>query len=505
MFAACHGRTQARAAVVAPAGPIDAFTVSVETDAVVRPANRMLLGANVQWVDRGDDLLDAQGRARPNLLRLAQDLHPPMLRYPGGSQTDTYHWRAGVGPLEARGRNEHFNSRVMQPTIMGTREFLEYCEATSSVALISVNVASGTPEEAAAWVALVNREGLISRNTGRRLPAVKYWELGNEPYLQDAAQPGLWIDPTEFGRRAQAFIVAMRGIDPDIAIVLPATNDTRNGIPATPYPGFTRAVLRRIRAKIDYVSLHDAYLPEAMDRAYTRDELYWGAMAASETVRGDLREMRALLRDARPTEHWPIAITEYNALFTLGAGASDDWVASPVAAIYLADLLRVLAQDPDVAFADYWSLSGNWRFGAIRSDGQTRPSYDVLELYSELLHGGIVPAPVEAQTVDTPSVGGSAAVRGLRLVEALATRENATLRMILIHKDYTRMARGTIHLRGLEARSGEIAALDWSDPWSVDRAGGASERRTSRLAGGTDIVVELPPHSVALVTLALKP
>jgi alpha-N-arabinofuranosidase len=489
-------------AVVKPTGEFDEFRVTLDAAVKGRPVNRGILGNNVQWVDRGDDLLDAAGALRPGMLERAVAIHPTVLRYPGGSQTDTYHWRLGLGALAARGENEHFNARRMQPTIMGTQEFLELCEATGAEALFSVNIASGTSEEAAAWVSYVNLTGVTSRRTGRRLPRVRYWELGNEPYLKDEAQRSLWLRPEEFGRRAQDFIVAMRAVDPDILIGLPLTNDRRNGFPATPYPGFTRAVLAQVQARIDYVSLHDAYLPYGMEREHTPSELYWGAMAASRSVAADFEDMRTLLRTLRPGAAWPIALTEYNALFTLGRGATDDLVAAPVAALYIADLLRVLEQTPDVMLANYWSLSGNWRFGAIRSDGETRPSYTVLALFDDLLHGDLLTPAVQAERADTPSVGGSAAVRGMPLVEALATHDGPTLRVLLIHKDDTRRARGILDLDGVDARSAELLVLDWPDPWRVDASPNPLLRTRTPLGAGKHFAFDLPPHSLALVTIA---
>ncbi len=391
----------------------------------------------------------------------------------------------------------------MQPTIMGTLEFLELCEATGAEALISVNLASDTAAEAAAWVAYVNRTGLVSRRTGRRLSRVRYWELGNEPYLKDEAQRALWISPEEFGRRAQAFLVAMRAVDPDILIGLPLTNDQRNGFPATPYPGFTRAVLDQVRAPIDYVSVHDAYLPYGMEREHTRAELYWGAMAASRSVTADLAKLRARLQTLRPGTAWPFALTEYNALFTLGRGATDDLVAAPVAALYVADLLRVLAQTPDLVLANYWSLSGNWRFGAIRSDGETRPGYTALALYDELLHGELLVPAVDAERVDTPSVGGVSPVHDLPLVEALAARDGPTLRILIIHKDDTRRGRGTLDLAGTSARDARLSVFSWPDVWSVDPTPSPPIHAQMPLRVGPHIAFEVPPHSLALLTVTL--
>jgi alpha-L-arabinofuranosidase len=491
----CHSRSAERPSVIKPATALDEFSVVVATQPLGQPVNRMVLGNNVQWVDRGDDLLDAAGKIRPEMLNLVQALQPSILRYPGGSQADTYHWEQRV--------NEHFNSKSMQSTIMETQEFLEFCEAVGAQALISVNLASGTPEEAARWVAFTNKKGLVSRRTGKLLPAVKYWELGNEPYLKDDAQPTLWVAPEAFGQRAQAFIMAMRAADPTIEISLPLTTDRHNGVPATPFPGFTRRVLQQVSAPIDFVSLHDAYLPFGMDREYSQDDLYWGAMSASNAVLVDFQKMRAILHELKPAAHWPFAVTEYSAIFTLGRGAGDDAIASPVGALYIADLLRVLAQVPDVAMANYWSLSGNWWFGLIRSDANPRPAYAVLKLFSEALQGRLLRSDMEAQTVDTPSVGGSGAVHGMRLTEALAMRKDKTLHLVLIHKDDTRHGHGSVHLKDNVARSVHITELQWNDLWQVDMQSSTSTLSRDLVPNGGDITLDVSPHSVSLVTVEL--
>lgn len=495
LLLACHSRSAEPSGVIKPTTLLDQFSVVVSTQLTGRPVNRMILGNNIQWVNRGDDMVDAAGNIHPKMLSLVQALQPSILRYPGGAQADTFHWEQRV--------NEDFNSKRMQPTVMGTQEFLELCEAVGAQALISVNLASGTADEAARWVAFTNHKRLVSRRTGKLLPAVKYWELSNEPYLKDAAQPTLWVAPQTFGQRAQAFIVAMRAADPTIAISLPLTTDQHNGVPATPFLGFTRKVLLQISAPIDFVSLHNAYLPFGMDREYSQDELYWGAMSASNAVLADFAKMRTILHELKPAARWPFAITEYSALFTLGRGTSDDAIASPVGAVYIADLLRVLAEVPDVAMANYWSLSGNWRFGLISSEGNPRPAYAVLKLFSEALQGRLLKPAIEAQTVNTPSVGGSGAVHGMRLTEALATRKDQTLRLVLIHKDDTRPGHGSVHLKDNVARSARVTELQWSDLWQVDPPSSTSTVSRDLVSNSADITLDVPPHSVSLVTIEL--
>ena len=486
-------------------GQANALNVSVDALSAGRAVNRLVLGQNLQWVDRGDGMFDATANPRPEMVGLAQSLGSTTLRYPGGLQSDTYHWQRGMGLLTQRGLNEHANARRMQTTLVGTQEFLELCEALNATPLITVNLASGTAEEAAqeaaAWVRQVNITRLTSSKTGNRLPKVLMWELGNEPYLKPEEQPSLWMTPAEFSQRAGLCAGAMRAVDGDIRLSLPLASDKRNGFQATPYQGFTREVWRTPVPGVSHISLHNAYVPFGMDRTYSRDELYWGAMAGGRSVAADLQAMRSLLADLQPGNQLAFAITEHNALFTLGKGDTDQLTKSITGALAVADVLRVLTSEPDVAMAHFWSLSGNGFFGAIHQDARLRPTGQVLTLFNEALKGQLLPASMSAPTVSTPGVGASAAVASLPVAEVLATREGQQLRLLIIHKDYANPATLKLALGAARIASGQVSVLGGGDVFDIsDRAGIMTRIDTAWPANGQ---LGLPPHSVALITLNL--
>ena len=500
--------TQAR--VFPPLAETLRFELDVASRAPGTPVNRRILGSNVQWVDGGDDMLGPDDRLDPAMLQLARALAPTVLRFPGGAQSDAYHWERGVGPMAARGQGEHVNARRQQPMRMGTREFLELCEATGAAPLVTLNLASGTPEEAARWLRATNVERMTSSVTGRPLPRVAWWELGNEPYLTQE-RPDLALAPQEFAHRANRFVAALRAIEPGAAIGLPLTMDRRNGLPVTHVPGFTAQVLAGITERIDFASVHDAYMP-AGGRDAGAAALYWGAMAATRTVQADMAAMARVLHDWRPSAKLPLAVTEYAAMFTLGQGATDDWIAAPVAGLYAADALRLFASSPDVLLATQWSLSGNWRFGAIHSRRFARPVYTAMAWMSEALRGELVaPAAMRSDTVATAGVGQAAAVAALPLVEALVTREAGgaaeTWRVAFVQKDPRRAALGRVSFGGLATGGVKSARLStWSAPDVFDAGDDRAlfRREDAALAPGATLAVRLPPASLALLTLTLE-
>jgi alpha-N-arabinofuranosidase len=492
------------AQAVRATGPL-AVRVTVSPGKPGRPANAAVLGNNVQWVDYGDELLERSGAGfSTEMLAKVQDLAPAMLRYPGGSLADLYHWRDGMGEAARRGQNEHFYSHARQKVMMGTQEFLELCDEVSAEPFITVNAATGTPEEAAAWVERVNRQGLTSRRTGKRLPKVAYWEIGNEPYLKDEGQKKLWTTPEEFAAKAGRIIRAMKAVDPAIQVGIPLRSDQLGRIPATPHPGFNEKVLRALDADVDFVSLHNAYAPLAMDRKYTDEQLAAAAMSATGVIRADFEQTRQQLKRILPGKKIRLAVTEYNALYSLGGRDSDAYIATLGGALVVADMVREFAETPDLAFAHFWSLSGNWHFGAISKEGALRPAYHVLRLYREALQGHLIPAEIGAPGQDVPPVGIVPAMNNVSPVSGLATVEGKKTRLVLINKHPDSMANVSVALNGKTAARATMTLLSGKRAFST-----TVERSTAALdppaagAEGMDWKLSLPAHSMALVEFAL--
>jgi alpha-L-arabinofuranosidase len=483
------------------------FSVTIDAADAGTPVNRMLFGQNIHWVDGGDGLVERSGAFRAEMLAKVKALHPTTMRFPGGAQSDVYHWKAGIGAVATRGENQHFHSGKMQPSVLGTQEFLELCEMTAAVPFITVNVVTGTAQEAAAWLRHTNVEGMTSRVTGRRLPAVPYWEIGNEPYLQEGDKK-LWLTPKMFVERANSFIRALRAVDPAIRIGVPMRTPKVSGLQATPYPTFAEEVLRGVSERFDFLSQHNAYMPYAFDGVPDDDTLYWATMGSSATVQRNLQETRDMVSALRPGKPLPQAITEFNALFTLGKGNSDTFIASPLGALYVADLIRMLAGEDDILLAHYWSIAGNWMFGSIAQSGFERPGYVVMQLLEQALRGVRIGARMATDTFDAPRVGGSAFAANLPLVAALATKDGDTLRLMLINKDRSRTAEGSVVLAGTagsRVAHTSLTTLAAAQPVRApDAPDGFHRSERKWQPEGGKIEISLPHASLSLLTLTLK-
>ncbi len=102
----------------------------------------------------------------------------PVLRFPGGCESCTYHWQHGVGPVHLRPVDDDPVFKYKAHYDFGTDEYLELCAARNIRPLITLNTTTATPTDAAAWAAYV-RQWYASRN----LPIpVAYFMFGNENY-----------------------------------------------------------------------------------------------------------------------------------------------------------------------------------------------------------------------------------------------------------------------------------------------------------------------------------
>lgn len=385
--------------------------------------NKRLLGNNTQWVDHGDELLiNGSTEFSPKMLEKVKTLKPSVLRYPGGSLSDLYHWENGMGELKDRQTLSFYHRDGEDTVFFGTKEFLLLCQLVGAEPLLTTNVITAPPEEVAAWIKTINTERLISE--GKILPRVTFVEIGNEPYLIDENQKALAITPQEYAKRANTLVAQLRAVDPTIKIGIPLRSDDFDGMPATPMPGFNKIVLEEFTGNIDFVALHNTYFPFFWEAAPTnKEQIYLGLMSAVQVVKKDLDQTRQQLQALRKEAKIPIAITEMNSMFSIGQGETDGYIQTLAGAMYIADLLTTLSQETDILMANFWSLTGNWEFGAIDQHGTERATFKVLVKFHEMLEGKHVEASVSSPKFNTVSTGAITAQTEVNYLSALGTIE----------------------------------------------------------------------------------
>ena len=189
----------------AQATPAPAMTIHAGTPGA--PINRDIFGQFAEhlgtgiyggvWVGKNSKIPNVRG-IRSDVVGALRDIKVPVVRWPGGCFADEYHWRNGIGP--AKNRKTSVNAvwaGVVEPNTFGTHEFMDFAGQIGSEAYISVNIGSGTVQEAADWLeymtAVLPASAAKERAAnGRKDPyKVKYLGLGNEmwgcggPYTAD--------------------------------------------------------------------------------------------------------------------------------------------------------------------------------------------------------------------------------------------------------------------------------------------------------------------------------
>jgi len=101
------------------------------------------------WVGPDSKIPNTRG-IRNDVVAALKALKVPNVRWPGGCFADEYHWRKGIG-TRAVTLNPNWGG-VIEPNTFGTHEFMDFVDQIGSQAYLSINVGSGTPQEAAEWL-----------------------------------------------------------------------------------------------------------------------------------------------------------------------------------------------------------------------------------------------------------------------------------------------------------------------------------------------------------------
>ena len=140
------------------------------------------------WVGKDSNIPNVRG-IRSDVVAALRALKVPNIRWPGGCFADEYHWRDGVGPPGKRKSTINSNwGGVIDPNSFGTDEFMDFIAQIGSEAYVSVNVGSGTPREAADWLAYMTAPTSTSAGAERAANGhpepyrVKFLGIGNESW-----------------------------------------------------------------------------------------------------------------------------------------------------------------------------------------------------------------------------------------------------------------------------------------------------------------------------------
>ena len=243
---------------------------------------------------------DEQGMRKDFYLAL-KEAGLPAVRLPGGNFVSGWQWKDSIGPREQR--RVHLDPAWFQviPNDIGHDEYLQWAEKAGAEAVYTVNLGTGTIQDAMDCVEYTNVTGGtwwsdLRRKNGHEKPyGVRIWCLGNE-------MDGPWQiasrekDPRGYGILAREASKAMKWIDPRIETVACASSSPF----LNHYPEWERQVLEECYDAVDYLSLHHYHsappdMPEALLAGYQAFEEYINTeIALCDLMRTKLRSKKTM-------------------------------------------------------------------------------------------------------------------------------------------------------------------------------------------------------------------
>lgn len=300
----------------------------------------------------------------PNVLPKLKALDIPIVRYPGGSTANHYHWDGNYPPGQDAGVFDG----------LPWTKYLQLLSELGAQALLEVNYGYsiyGTLEEAttlaANWVEYCNAEVGANPNGGVDYAAqraadgypeplrVKYWELGNENY--GSWEEGYEPNGADYGSKYGAFLDAMRAVDPNIylapvgadASACCGANDWFEAAIAHEYaPGQTVGDVAGFWLMHEYFK--DTPEPSDPMMSYVsqvqENSAYFDSIVQAST--------------SKQVGSVPYALTEYNSAITFKDRGHDSMQPNElVGALFIGKVLGEMAR-LKWAMATYWNIGNGW-------------------------------------------------------------------------------------------------------------------------------------------------
>ena len=194
---------------------------------------------------------------RSDVVANLKAIGPRLLRWPGGNFAGEYRWKDGLLPVDQRGPLQAATEIETQPYTYGydfheidTDDFVALCREVGAEPMITINIAWSAPEESAQWVEYCNgpadsEYGKLRAQRGHKEPYnVRFWSLGNEMGYGHMEGPA---GPEGYAELAGKHADSMLGVTPDLELCS-----------SGPYPSDNWAVhsAAPLADKVKYISLH---------------------------------------------------------------------------------------------------------------------------------------------------------------------------------------------------------------------------------------------------------
>jgi len=493
----------------------------VNAGRVENRVNKGIFGTNLEWINCGNGIWNPNKGLLRDYVKLAREQGISVVRFPGGTFSDFYHWRNGIGTRNLRPVIPHFTDPGKSPNCFGTPELIMFCRAIGAQPLLTVNAGTGTAEEAASWVKYCNViEDKRRTSDGLSEPVgVKLWEVGNELYLSGSdPEKRITVDSTTYAHRFLKFARAMKKVDPSISIVAIGVAHSYN-VPFGPYKNWNEKLLSLASGSIDYLSLHNAYSPVLVgDYPDNPQDIYQAMWAFPIAVDSDLKMTEKVLSKYNKGNTIGIAITEWGPFFSISDPRWIDHNKTLGSAVYVGLVLQVFMKHPAVKIANYFKFTDRSFMGWVSYDHKPKVPFYALEMFTKHFGSLLVESHITCESYKSKRVG---FVRSIDKVPELSVVSSINpskdkLYVNIISRCWKKRYQVNLHINGFDVREKDVtiwqlsgkSALsnngrdlppDWpiryEEPLPIDR----SAIRISKLSYKIGNPLEIPPHSIVTV------
>jgi alpha-N-arabinofuranosidase len=499
--------------VPAPAQPI---AVTVETAKTGPKIERDIFGQFAEhlgsgiyggvWVGKDSAIPNLHG-IRSDVVQALRAIRVPSVRWPGGCFGDEYHWRKGIGATRPATLNPNWGG-VIEPNTFGTHEFFDFLDQIGAEAFISVNVGSGTPQEAADWFEYLTTDKPTAlareraRNGHPEPYRVKYVGLGNENWgCGGAMSAGHYVEEMKrFARYTRNYNPAQQGANAMKRIAVGWDSGNSD---------YTEAVMKAWKDKvwswdIEGLSLHGYTIPNTWEKkgpsfGFGEDE-YAKAISKTLVMNDWITRQSAIMDRYDPEKKIALFVDEWGIWTDPNPGSDPGFLEqqNTLRDAILASLnLNIFMRHADRVKGTNIAQMVNVLQAMILTDGPKMvltPTYHVYKMY----------VPFQGATVAPVSFDSGAYTYGnlkMPRVDAVAARDSSgKLWLALTNVDPKRSASFAVSLPGARSASGQLLTAATVDAHnSFDRPNAVQPVTFKAKSSGGKLLFALPAKSVAVV------
>ena len=488
------------------------------------------------WVGKDSPIPNVRG-IRSDVVNALRAIKVPVVRWPGGCFADEYHWRDGVGPADKRVTTVNTNWAIsVEPNTFGTDEFMDFAGQIGAEAYLSVNLGSGTVQEAADWLAYMTAvaPATAAREraaNGRAAPyKVKYLGLGNE--MWGCGGP---FTPEEYVTKMKAFAHFVHNQNPDqarppidfAAIVpdmmagkgfdsLPRNPNSMMSIAAGPNSSdasYTEVIMKAWKERspiywdINGISLHQytwGPIPFGEPATDFGEKEYAGILEHTLGIDRTIAMHSAIMDKYDPKKHVALVVDEWGVWLKPTPGTEPLHLRQQNSlrdAISAAMHINIFARHAGRVRMTNIAQMVNVLQAMILTDGGKMlltPTYHVFKMYVPFQDATFLPVTFNAGEYKFGTVT-------LPRVDAIAARgTDGKVWLALTNLDPNNPAEITASVPGVAARSavGEVLTAARVDSINTFEAPAAVAPKAYRAtAANGALVLRLPPKSVTVVRL----